>query len=223
MRKKVAFFHTTMNTPLPLKKAFEKRYPGVELMTVMDDSIVPEVIANGNKYTPGIVRKLVEFSTEAQIRNAAVAVCMCTTITGAVREAAKAVDIPFVTIDGPMLREAAEKGRRIALLITAETTFGESTESMKRALADSGKEDSSTFDTILCKGAFEALNTEKNKEKHDKIIANTAREAAKEHDVIVLAQVSMADVAQRLTDLKIPVLTSLESGLAQIEDYLEEE
>lgn len=220
--RKVAFFHTTMNTPLPLKQAFEERYPGVELMTVMDDSIVPEVVANHNRYTPGIVRKLVEFAAEAQMRDAAVAVCMCTTITGAVREAAKAVDIPFVTIDGPMLREAAEKGRRIALLITAKTTFGESTESMQRAITESGRE-GCTFDTILCEGAFEALNVEKNKEKHDEIIADTARKAAEDHDVIVLAQVSMVDAAQRLNDLNMPVLTSLESGLAQIRAYLEED
>lgn len=222
MKKKIAFFHTTMNTPLPLKQAFEERYSQVELMSVMDDSIVPEVIENGNRYTPGIVRKLVEFAAEAQMRNASAAVCMCTTITGAVREAAKAVDIPFVTIDGPMLKEAAKKGGRTALLITAKTTFRESSESMQRAIDEFGTKDC-TFDTILCEGAFEALNVEKDKEKHDQIIADTARKAAGDHDVIVLAQVSMVDAAKRLGDLKIPVLTSLESGLAQIADFLEED
>lgn len=217
--KKVAFFHTTMNTPLPLKQAYEKKYPDVPLMTVMDDSIVPEVIANNNTYTPGIVRKLVQFATEAQLRDAAVAVCMCTTITGAVAQAAKAVDIPFVTIDGPMLLEAAAKGKRIALLITAKTTMKASTESMRDAIAQSGHKDT-VSNTILCDGAFEALNVEKNKEKHDRIIEQTAREAAKDHDVIVLAQVSMVDAAGYLSDLDVPVLTSLESGLNQIQNYL---
>lgn len=217
--QKIAFFHTTMNTPLLLKQAFEARYPGVRLMTVMDDSIVPEVIENGNAYTPGIVRKLIQFATEAQIRGASAAVCMCTTITGAVAQAAKAVDIPFVTIDGPMLAEAARAGERIALLITANTTYKASSDSMAEAIVRSGKENI-TFDTILCEGAFEALNIEHDKEKHDEIIRETAHRAAETHDVIVLAQVSMVDAAKGLEELGKPVLTSLESGLAQIKDYL---
>lgn len=219
MQKKVAFFHTTMNTPLPLKQAFEARYPDVQLMTVMDDSIVPEVVENGNTYTPGIVRKLIQFATEAQMRGASVAVCMCTTITGAVAQAAKAVDIPFATIDGPMLEQAARAGERIALLITANTTYKASSDSMAEAIAKSGRANI-TFDTILCEGAFEALNIEHNKEKHDEIICETAHRAAETHNVIVLAQVSMADAAKGLEELGIPVLTSLESGLAQIKDYL---
>lgn len=219
MQKKVAFFHTTMNTPLPLKQAFEARYPSVRLMTVMDDSIVPEVIENGNTYTPGIVRKLIQFATEAQIRGASAAVCICTTITGAVAQAAKAVDIPFVTIDGPMLAQAVRAGERIALLITADTTYKASSDSMEEAIAKSGK-DNVTFDTILCKGAYEALNIEHNREKHDEIIRATARRAAEQHDVIVLAQVSMVDAAEGLQELGIPVLTSLESGLVKIKDYL---
>lgn len=219
--KKVAFFHTTMNTPLTLKKAFEERYPGVPLITVMDDGIVPEVIANGNNITPGIVRKLISFAQENEKIGAAVAVCMCTTITEAVEAADKAVDIPFLTIDGPMLDAAVCAGERVALLITAKTTIRASGAAVRRACIRQGREFVQT-DTILVPGAFEALNVEKNKAKHDELIAQAAREAAKDHDVIVLAQVSMVDAAQTLRDLKAPVFTSLESGLAQIGKYLEE-
>lgn len=220
--KKVAFFHTTMNTPLTLKKAFEERYPGVPLISVMDDGIVPEVIAHDNNITPGIVRKLINFAQENKAIGAAVAVCMCTTITEAVEEAAKAVDIPFLTIDGPMLDASVKAGDRVALLITAATTFRASSAAIRRACVRQGRESVQT-DTILVPGAFEALNTEKNKAKHDALIAECARNAAKDHDVIVLAQVSMVDAAAQLSDLNIPIFTSLESGLAQIADYIKED
>ena len=220
--KKVAFFHTTMNTPLTLKKAFEERYPGVQLISVMDDGIVPEVIAHGNQITPGIVRKLIHFAQENKAVGAAVAVCMCTTITEAVEEARKATDIPFLTIDGPMLDAAVKAGQRIALLITAETTCRASSAAIRRAAARQGRENIQ-MDTILVPGAFDALNTEKDKQKHDKLIAECAREAAKNHDVIVLAQVSMVDAADLISDLTVPVFTSLESGLAQIGAYLQED
>lgn len=220
--KKVAFFHTTMNTPLALKKAFEERYPGVPLITVMDDGIIPEVMEHDNNITPGIIRKLISFAQENERIGAAVAVCMCTTITEAVEEAAKAVDIPFLTIDGPMLDAAVCAGQRIALLITAKTTFRASSAAIARACVRQGRETVQT-DTILVEGAFEALNVEKDKAKHDALIARAAREAAKDHDVIVLAQVSMVDAAKDLTDLEQPVFTSLESGLAQIGKYLEQD
>ena len=46
------------------------------------------------------------------------------------------------------------------------------------------------------------------------------REAAKDHDVIVLAQGSMYHLMPLLSDVKVPVLTSLETGVAQIRDVL---
>lgn len=219
MQKKAAFFHTTMNTPLALKQAFEERYPDAGLITVMDDGIVPQVIENGNRYTKDIIRELIEFGVHARDRGASVAVCMCTTITGAVEQAAKAVDIPFVTIDGPMLAEAAEHGNRIALLVTAKTTLQASSDSMAGAIEKSVRKQAA-FDTILCEGAFEALNVEHDREKHDELIARTARRAAADHDIIVLAQVSMVDAARRLEGIGVPVLTSLDSGLAQLAQYL---
>lgn len=217
--KKVAFFHSTMNTPLPLKQAFHKRFPGTPLITVMDDSILPEVIENNSNHTPGIVRRLVSFGINAQLQGACVAVCMCTTLTGAVAEAAKAMDIPFVTIDGPMLAEAVTRGEKVALLITAKTTTVASSRSAREAAVRAGREHVQV-DTILVEGAFEALNVQRDKELHDRLIADAARVAARDHDVIALAQVSMVDAADLLTDLSVPVLTSLKSGIEQIRQYL---
>lgn len=219
MTKKVAFFHTTMNTPLPLKKAFEERYPGVPLLTCMDDGVLSEVMAHNDSITPGIVRKLINFANESEKIGAAVCMCMCTTITEAVAQAAKAVDIPFVTIDGPMLDKAVTLGENVALLITARTTIHASTAAIRRAAVKMGR-DHIHSDTILVEGAFEALNVEKDKAKHDALIAAAARKAAETHDVVVLAQVSMVDAAGLVEELPVPVLTSLESGLAQIADYL---
>lgn len=218
--KRVAFFHTTLNTPRPLKTAFEARYPGVPLITVVNDGILPEVVANNDCYTPGIVRNLIDFGREAQRAGAVVAVCMCTTLAGAVAKAGQALDIPFLTIDGPMLHEAVCRGERVALLITAKTTFHSSSEAARAAAIAAGREQVKV-DTILVEGAFEALNQRQDKAGHDRLIAETARAAAKDHDVIVLAQVSMVDAAAQLSDLEVPVLTSLESGLEQLKDYLD--
>ena len=219
--KKVAFFHSTMNTPLPLKQAFHARFPDTPLITVMDDSILPEVIENGGNFTPGIVRRLATFGTNVQLQGAAVAVCMCTTLTSAVAQAAQSMEIPFITIDGPMLEEAVTRGNKVALLITANTTLVASSRSAREAAVRAGRGDIQ-IDTILVEGAFDALNVHHDKALHDKLIVEAARREAQTHDVIALAQVSMVDAAKDLQDLPVPVLTSLKSGIDQIARYIEE-
>ena len=217
--KSIAFIHTTMNTPRPLKEAFVAQYPDVTLYSYMDDSILAEVTANGGKYTPGVVKRLVQYANTAQQLGASAVVCMCTTITGAVADAQPAVGIPFITIDGPMLDAAVRAGKNVALLVTAKTTLEASAASARRAAEKAGRPDVKV-DTILVPGAFEALNVEGDKAKHDRLIAEAAREAAKNHDVVALAQVSMVDAAADLADLSVPVFTSLASGIGQIADYL---
>lgn len=219
MKKTAAFFHTTMNTPRPLAEAFHQKFPESPLISVMDDSILPEVVENDGRYTRHIVRKLISFGEEVTRSGASVAVCMCTTLNGAVAEAAPYLDIPFLTIDGPMLSKAVCLGSRIALLITASTTRVASGNAIRMAAKQAGKTDV-CMDTILVDGAFDALNKAHDKEEHDRLIEKCARKAAETHDVIALAQVSMTDVAGSLSDLKIPVLTSLDSGISQLTPYL---
>ena len=220
MKKSAAFFHTTMNTPRPLAEAFHQRFPGAPLISVMDDSILPEVITNNGCYTRRIVRKLIAFGEEAARCGASVALCMCTTLNQAVAEAAPYLDIPFLTIDGPMLNQAVRVGSRIALLITASTTRTASGRAIRAAAIQAGKPEIS-IDTILVEGAFDALNHAHDKKLHDHLIAECARNAAGTHDVIALAQVSMADVSRDLADLNIPVLTSLDSGIGQLAAFLD--
>ena len=79
------------------------------------------------------------------------------------------------------------------------------------------------IDVIHVEGAFAAITVENDREKHDRLVVQAASNAAREHDVIVLAQVTMADVAPALASLPIPVLTSPESGLEQLRPYLEKD
>jgi glutamate racemase len=219
MGGKVMFFHTTMNTPNTMKQAFFKRFPEAELINIVDDSILPEVKANKGEYTQGIVKKLINYGRMAEESGASIAVCMCTTITKAVEEAAKELKIPFITIDGPMLEYAVRNGNKIALLVTADTTIKASGNSAKAAAIREGK-DSAKIDIIFVENASDALNKENNKEKHDMIIAEYIKEAEKDYDIIVLAQVTMADAAKLVTDNEVKVLTSIEMGLEQLSPYI---
>ena len=216
MAKKAAFFHTTLATPAPMKAAFHERYPDAELITILEDGVLPEVIANGGLPTPSIVKRIVEYGAIAQEQGAAVFVCICTTLGIAVREAQKAVSIPMLTIDGPMLKQAVQSGERIGMLITFPPTARTSKAASLAFAADCGCE--VTVDVIVVDGARDALNAG-DKQEHDRLIVEKAKEAAAAYDVLVFAQVTMLDAAEQCGSLSVPVLTSVQSGLEQLAAY----
>lgn len=218
MGKKAAFFHTTLATPAPMKAAFHERYPEAELITILEDGVLPEVIANDGLPTPSIVKRLVEYGAIAQEQGAAVFVCMCTTLGIAVREAQKAVAIPMLTIDGPMLKKAVETGSKIGMLITFPPTECTSKAAALAFAADCERE--VTVDVIVVDGARDALNAG-DKQTHDRLIAEKAQAVAADYDVLVFAQVTMLDAAGQCTSLPVPVLTSVQSGIEQLACYLE--
>ena len=69
----------------------------------------------------------------------------------------------------------------------------------------------------MCEGAFESLMGG-DPERHDKLVSDALKQLAGNVDVIVLAQASMARVAENLdsSDCPVPILTS--PGIAI--DYL---
>ena len=217
MKQKVAFFHTTPATVQPMKQQFLARYPDVQLITILDDGILPEVIANGGTPSRSITRRLVAYGALAQEQGAAAFVCMCTTLGIAMREAQAAIEIPMLTIDGPMLQTAVQKGRRIGMLITFAPTEKPSRAACLAFAADAGKR--VDVDVILVEGARDALNAG-DKPLHDRLIEEKARACVADYDALVFAQATMTDAADRCADLPLPILTSVASGLSQLAPIL---
>jgi Asp/Glu/hydantoin racemase len=73
----------------------------------------------------------------------------------------------------------------------------------------------------LCKGAFEALS-KKDTATHDQLVLEGIKRTAQATDLIILAQASMARIIPQLGDqFKVPILTSLRSGVEQVKPFLE--
>lgn len=218
MNKKVVIFHTTFGTVSPVEKAFKRHFPEVQLISLAEDGVLPEVIANNGVPTPAIIKRLIGYAGMAQEVGASVFVCVCTTLGMAMRDAQKALSIPLVMIDAAMLRKAVTLGNRIALLITFPPTERASLAAAKEFAKEAGRENIS-IDIVTVEGAREAM-MQGDLATHDRLIAETAHKVALDHDVIAFAQVSMLDAANLCRDLKVPILTSLEDGIKQLEEYL---
>ena len=109
-------------------------------------------------------------------------------------------------------------GEKIGMLITFPPTEKTSKAACLAFAEDCNK--SVDVEVVIVEGAREALN-QGSKELHDELIVKKAHEIAGGYDVLVFAQVTMLDAAKCCEDLPIPVLTSVESGIGQLSQYLE--
>jgi len=213
MKKKVAVIHTFLYSVEDLKKLFKEKLPEVEMINIIDDSLLQEALANKG-ITPGIIKRICNYAQQAEAMGCDIILNQCSSVGEASEVAQKMVKIPYVKIDQPMAEKAVSLGTKIAVIATAISTIGPSSRLVENMAKKAGKE--VTVNRCFCEGAYEALLIEGDKEKHNKIVIDTIKEAAKTNDVIVLAQGSMYHLLPLLKDVNVPILTSLESGVEQI-------
>lgn len=217
MKRKVAVIHTFLYSVEDIKKLFKEKLPEVEMINIIDDSLLQEALANKG-ITPGIIRRIGQYAIQAESLGCELILNQCSSVGEAADVAQTMVNIPVVKIDQPMAEEAVRLGKNIAVIATAISTIEPSSRLVERMAAKAGKE--VKVERCFATGAYEALLLENNREKHNAIVIDTIKKAAETNDVIVLAQGSMYHLLPLLKDIKVPVLTSLETGVEQIRQHL---
>ncbi|MFA9379661.1 MAG: aspartate/glutamate racemase family protein [Acetanaerobacterium sp.] len=217
MSKKVGVVHTFLYSVEDIKALFKKYIPEVEMVNIIDDSLLEEALANKG-ITPQIVRKMCKYALEAEEMGCDCVLSQCSSMGETVNIARRMLRIPFLKIDEPMAAEAVRLGSRVAVIATAISTVEPSSRLVEEMAARVGKDVS--VSRCFADGAYDALLKQGDRDKHNEILIKKITEAANEHDVIVLAQGSMYHLMPLLADIKIPVLTSLESGVIQIRKAL---
>ncbi|MCF7933542.1 MAG: aspartate/glutamate racemase family protein [Spirochaetia bacterium] len=216
-KKKVGVIHTFLYSVEDLKKLFAELVPEVEMINIIDDSLLREVLANGG-VTPAVVRRITEYAIELERLGCDMILNQCSSVGEAADIAGKAISIPYVKVDAPMAREAISKGNRIGVVGTAYTTLGPSVRLVERTAQELGSD--AVVNSCYAEGAYDALLNEGNKAKHDKILMETIDKACAENDVVCLAQGSMLSLVSVCADKPVPVLHSFRSGVAQIREIL---
>lgn len=217
MKTRVGVVHTFLYSVEDLKAMFRKYLPEVEMINIIDDSLLEEALANKG-LTPAIINRMCDYYSNLQDLGCACCLNQCSSVGEAADVAANIVNIPIVKIDAPMAREAVRLGSKIAVIATAVSTIEPSSRLVERMAKEAGKE--VTVDRCFVEGAYDFLLKTGDKQKHNEMVIAKIHEAAKDHDVIVLAQGSMYHLIPLLDDIKVPVLTSLETGVAQIREVL---
>lgn len=117
-----------------------------------------------------------------------------------------------------MAREAVRLGKKIGLVATVESTVGPSGRLIERAAREAGKE--IRLSRRLVQGAMMELIEHKNVEKHNAMVLGEVEAAARENDVVVLAQGSMTVLLPLLGHIQKPVLTSPRLGVESLRAVL---
>lgn len=217
LKPKVGVVHTFLYSVEDIKQQFSKYLPDVENINIIDDSLLQEALANKG-LTPGIINRMCGYYTNLQNLGCVCCLNQCSSVGEAADIASKLVRIPILKIDAPMAAKAVELGEKIAVIATAISTVEPSSRLVEKMALEAKKH--VVVDRCFVEGAYDFLLKTGDKQKHNEMVINKIKEAETDHDVIVLAQGSMYHLIPLLQDIRIPVLTSLETGVAQIKDVI---
>ena len=218
MIKKAAVIHTSFVSVDALKELFKEIIPEVQMINIVDDSLLAEVMANGS-ITPGIVKRVCTYAMQAEALGADIILNQCSSVGEAADVARNMIKNPYLKVDEPMAEEAVRIGEKISVIATVQSTMGPSVRLIERAAAKINKK--IKIKECLVDGALDILMKEGNKEKHNRMVLDEIEKVESESDVIVLAQGSMTVLLPQLKHIQKPDLTSPRSGVMRVKEVLE--
>lgn len=185
--------------------------PDVQTFHMLDESLLKNTIRDGSM-SPLTARRVVGHVISAEEAGASAVLVTCSSIGRGAEAARPLVSIPVIRVDEAMADEAVRTGARIGVIATLPTTL-EPTAALVHARAALG---GVSVDVMphLCEGAFDALMSG-DSATHDATIAAGLHSLMDQVDVILLAQASMARVADSIPAgaRRVPILSSPRSGL----------
>jgi aspartate/glutamate racemase len=204
--KQLGLIHTSATLVPIFQQLCKARLPGIETFNIADDSLIKDVIRQG-ELTPKTAQRVVQHVASAESAGADYILVTCSSIGRAVEIAAALSSVPVLRVDQPMADKAVQMGVRIGVIATLPTTLEPTGDLIQRRALQRGKGIELT--SKLCEGAFDALMTG-DAAKHDAMVAQALKELSASVDVIVLAQASMARVVEGLApeDRRVPILAS---------------
>ena len=211
--KKIVMIHTSPVSLNDLKALVKKYMPDVELVNIIDDSLLEEVKKN-NGPTPQIISRMNMYVQVANSLHPDLIFNQCSSVGEAFDVAKKST----LKIDEPMAKKAVELGNKIGVIATVKSTMLPSCNLIKRKAVEANKD----VEVIeyLVDGALDILMKEKNVEKHNQLVLSKIEEASKACDVIVLAQGSMTAILPYIKNVDKPVLTSPELAIQTAKDMI---
>ncbi len=212
MRKNLTILHTTLATTTTIPAMIRELYPDeFDIVNVLDDSLLNDIKCSG-RMSASVIERFIQYACIAKNNGSDALLLACSSLGKAADIARELLDIPLYKIDEPMADQAVESGNNILVLGTVKSTL-EPTSDLIRSKRKSQEQ---SVTCILIPDVFELY--EIDRERHDQKIAEVIQEHWNTYDVIVLAQASMANAIQYITQGREKIVTSLPLGLKQLQE-----
>ncbi len=204
--RKLTLIHTSPVLIPIFTELANELLPGIDVSHVADDWLIKQAIAQGS-LSAGIVERLQQHIKEAEQGGAQAIMVTCSSMGPAIEASEAMTQVPLLRVDRAMADRAVALANRIGVIATVATTLQPTADLIQRRAAAIGKTVEIT--ATLCDGALEKLLAG-DVETHDRMVTEKLSELLAQVDVIVLAQASMARVANQLGERsgKVPVLSS---------------
>lgn len=205
-RKNLVLVHTSSTLTPVFERLCRDKNLNVNLVHVEDPSLIKDVIAQG-ELTASTSQRVMDHLSAAEETEADYIMVTCSSLGPAVEKAQQNMRKPILRVDQPLADQAVLLGTKIGVVATLVTTMVPTTDLIEQRAKKAGKE--IEIVTELCDGAFKAY-ADGNFEQHDGMVLQAVRKLAKEVDVVVLAQASMARIVTELGDgeIQVPILSS---------------
>ena len=211
--KKIGLIHTTPVTIEVLKPLAAELLPGVNVINIMDDSILPQLQESDGDLSK-VEKRWLNYVMYACEAGAEVIMSACSSVGELVARARRLVPVPVLRIDEPMAEEAMTRGLNIGIAATLPTTLNPTLHLLEQKAEQAGK--TARFFPVVAAQAYQRLLAG-DSAGHDAILAETLEQLAGKVDVAVLAQASMARVLPSLPpEKREKFLTSPRSGMLQL-------
>ncbi len=207
MTKKLACLHTSAVHIKTFDDLLRKHNTDIELVHLVNEDLLEYHQKLG--FVDDKLQTKIELEIAKLAKDSNAILCTCSSIAQAAVGLAPKYNLPILRIDKPMAVKAISLGKRIVVLAALESTLETSLEIVKTTI----KENNSDSQVIakLCQGAWQYFEAD-DYNKYYQTIADCIDNLAKNADVIVLAQASMAK-AKEFCKADIPVLSSPELAL----------
>ena len=199
----------------PFARRWLQENPDVRAINIMDDALLADSLPHGGP-TEAVMRRMSHYVEGAVLAGADVIMSSCTTMGLATERARRSCPVPLFNIDEPMAREAVRAGTRLGILATVPTSAPATRRLLEREAQSIGQ--SITIETVINPAAFAALLAG-NRVEHDRLVHDEMDQLAPRVDVIVLGQISLAQIQYRPGK---PVLQVGHSGFAHARRLLDQ-
>lgn len=211
MPGRLAFLHTSPVHVPTFQRLVEQADPSVTVQHTVAEDLLRDAQVVGAEDS-ALVERVRRAVVQAAGAHAKVVVCTCSTIGAAAESVPPSCGLTVLRIDRALGDQAVMSGARLLVVAALRSTLGPTEALMCECAQRAGRP--VHIELLLVEDAW-SFFLAGDRAAYLQSIAQSVRRAAGRADVVVLAQASMADAADLLQDLQVPVLSSPALGVAR--------